>query len=137
MARTIQREKDRLNSELLRSALSDALENKKLLMTDDETSSTLTTFEAELRQDLQHAKATLTERNWKEAEGFFAGNAKKGGVVTLPPGLQYKVLTKGAGQVPSEDAVVCKYRAKLLDGKEVDSSDKQKNPPFCYDQWPS
>jgi len=129
MARTIQREKDRLNVELLRSAMSDALADKKLLMTDDEVNSTLKTFEAELRQDLQHARVMLAERNRKEAEAFFAENAKKDGVVTLPTGLQYKVLTKGTGEVPSvDDVVVCSYRGKLLDGTEIDGSDKQKGP---------
>jgi FKBP-type peptidyl-prolyl cis-trans isomerase len=130
MAHTIQQQKERLNVELLRGALLDALDGKKLMMADDEVSSTLKTFEAELRQDFQHAKKMLTERNKKEGEAFFAENAKKEGVVTLPTGLQYKVLAKGSGKVPTaDDVVVCNYRGTLLDGKEIDSSSKRLEPP--------
>jgi FKBP-type peptidyl-prolyl cis-trans isomerase len=130
MAHTIQQQKERLNVELLRGALLDALDGKKLMMSDDEVSSTLKTFEAELRQDFQHAKKMITERNKKEGEAFFAENAKKEGVVTLPTGLQYKILTKGNGKVPTaDDVVVCNYRGTLLDGKEIDSSSKRPEPP--------
>jgi FKBP-type peptidyl-prolyl cis-trans isomerase FklB len=129
MARTIQGQKERLNVELLRKALTDALAGNKLVMTDDEVSSTLKTFEAELKQDLDHARKMVAERNKREGEAFFAENAKKKGVVTLPSGLQYKVLAKGSGKVPSrEDTVLCNYRGTLLSGAEIDSSYKRKEP---------
>jgi FKBP-type peptidyl-prolyl cis-trans isomerase len=73
----------------------------------------------------------LTERNKKDSESFFAENAKKEGVVTLPTGLQYKILTKGSGKVPTaDDVVVCNYRGTLLDGKEVDNSSKRPEAPM-------
>ena len=52
-----------------------------------------------------------------------AENAKKPGVVTLPSGLQYKVITNGAGEKPTAtDEVVVKYEGKLIDGTIFDSS---------------
>jgi len=49
--------------------------------------------------------------------------------VTLPSGLQYKVLQAGNGQKPTEaDTVVCNYRGAFIDGTEFDSSYKRNQP---------
>lgn len=70
----------------------------------------------------------INMKNKKEGEDFLAANAKKEGVVTLPDGLQYKVLTQGTGEKPkATDRVVVKYEGKTLDGKVFDSSYKR-NP---------
>lgn len=59
----------------------------------------------------------------KAGERFLAENAKKAGVVSLPSGLQYKVLREGNGPVPKEnDRVVVKYEGRLIDGTVFDSS---------------
>jgi len=129
MARTIQRQKDSLNVELLRRALLDALDGGKLVMTDEEVAATLDGFEADLKKDLDHARGMMAARNRREGEAFLAENAKKPGVVTLAGGLQYKVLQAGDGKRPSaDDRVVCNFRSTLLDGKEIDSSAKRKQP---------
>jgi len=71
----------------------------------------------------------IGDKNRKAAETFVADNVKKDGVVTLPSGLQYKVLKKGSGKTPApDDTVVCNYRGTLLDGTEIDSSYKRKEP---------
>lgn len=58
-----------------------------------------------------------------------AGRARqsKDGVVELKSGLQYKVLTKGAGTVhPKVDTpCLCHYAGSLIDGTEFDSSYKR------------
>jgi FKBP-type peptidyl-prolyl cis-trans isomerase FklB len=53
-------------------------------------------------------------------------------VVTLPSGLQYKIITAGTGPKPTPaDTVVCNYRGTLINGKEFDSSYKRGQPtPF-------
>jgi len=49
--------------------------------------------------------------------------------VTLPSGLQYKILQQGTGPKPTAaDSVVCNYRGTLVDGKEFDSSAKHGQP---------
>lgn len=58
-----------------------------------------------------------------EGEAFLAENAKKEGVVTLPSGLQYKVLNAGTGATPkASDSVECYYEGRLIDGSVFDSS---------------
>lgn len=59
----------------------------------------------------------------EEGAAFLAENAKKEGVVTLPSGLQYKVLASGNGASPkASDSVECHYEGRLIDGSVFDSS---------------
>jgi FKBP-type peptidyl-prolyl cis-trans isomerase FklB len=61
--------------------------------------------------------------NKKEGDAFLAENKKKDGVVTLPSGLQYKIIKAAVGQKPTDDdTVLCQYRGTLLNGNEFDSS---------------
>jgi FKBP-type peptidyl-prolyl cis-trans isomerase FklB len=129
LARDLQRQKSSLNVDLLMRALTDALAGNKLSMTDEEVATMVKTFDVEQKQGLQHARMMLSERNMREGNAFFAENAKKEGVVTLPSGLQYKILKKGDGKTPTlEDVVLCNYTGKLLDGTEIDSSYKRNEP---------
>ena len=58
-----------------------------------------------------------------EGEAFLAQNAKNEGVVTLPSGLQYKVLKPGNGATPkASDSVECHYEGRLISGTVFDSS---------------
>jgi FKBP-type peptidyl-prolyl cis-trans isomerase FklB len=78
----------------------------------------------------QKALETKYAENKKAGEDFLAENAKKEGVITLPSGLQYKVITEGKGAVPADSNVVLvNYRGTLIDGTEFDSSYKR-NEPF-------
>lgn len=61
-----------------------------------------------------------------ESKKFFEENALKEGVITLPSGLQYKVLKSGEGEKPTEtDQVKVHYKGNLLDGTEFDNSEKR------------
>lgn len=74
-------------------------------------------------------KEKLYGANRTAGETFLAENAKKEGVVTLPSGLQYKVLTKGEGAVPTAtQKVKVNYEGHLIDGTEFDSSYKRNEP---------
>ncbi len=65
----------------------------------------------------------------KAGEEFLAKNGKNKDVVTTASGLQYKVLTKGTGDIPTaSDRVKVNYRGTLLDGTEFDSSYKRNEP---------
>ena len=69
------------------------------------------------------------ERQAAEGKAWLAENAKKEGVVTLPSGLQYKVITAGTGEKPkATDEVSVKYEGKLIDGTVFDSSYKRQDP---------
>lgn len=72
---------------------------------------------------------TLYGPNRKQGEDFLAANKTKDGVVTLPSGLQYKVITEGKGAVPTATSKVkVNYEGHLIDGTEFDSSYKRKQP---------
>ncbi len=64
---------------------------------------------------------------------FLAENAKKEGVVTLPSGLQYKVLEQGTGEVPGiDDKVQVNYEGRLVDGTVFDASAKHGDQPVTF-----
>ena len=57
---------------------------------------------------------------------FLSRNAKAGGIVTTPSGLQYQVLKAGKGPTPTdEDVAVVGYEGKLTDGTVFDQSTPQ------------
>ena len=63
-----------------------------------------------------------------EGEKFLAENKAKEGVVTTESGLQYKILTKGTGEIPADTSYVqVNYKGTLIDGTEFDSSYKCKD----------
>lgn len=63
------------------------------------------------------------EKNKQAGIAFLAENKKKPGVITLPDGLQYKIITEGKGNKPSDqDTVTVNYSGKLIDGTVFDSS---------------
>lgn len=65
----------------------------------------------------------------EEGEAFLAANKAKEGVVTLPSGLQYEVITEGTGKKPSAtDRVQCHYEGTLIDGTVFDSSIRRGEP---------
>lgn len=62
-------------------------------------------------------------------EAFLEANKQKAGVVTLPDGLQYKVIVEGTGAQPTDaDVVTVNYSGTLVNGKEFDSSYKRGEP---------
>jgi FKBP-type peptidyl-prolyl cis-trans isomerase len=67
--------------------------------------------------------------NKKKGEDFLAANKKKEGVVTLPSGVQYKVIKEGNGAIPADTSKVkVHYEGRTLEGKVFDSSYKRKEP---------
>jgi FKBP-type peptidyl-prolyl cis-trans isomerase len=109
--------------------LRDNLAGSKALLTDDEQKAVLQQLVTEVmaKQQAQAHEASAPAR--KEGEAFLAANKTKEGVVTLPSGLQYKILTAGTGPKPTaSDTVTCNYRGTLIDGTEFDSSYKAGKP---------
>jgi FKBP-type peptidyl-prolyl cis-trans isomerase FklB len=104
----------------------ETLEKKNVIDIDAAQEGVQTKAEAIQQKALEERYAD----NKKAGEDFLAENAKKEGVVTLPSGLQYKVITEGKGAIPADSNVVTvNYRGTLVDGTEFDSSYKR-NEPF-------
>jgi FKBP-type peptidyl-prolyl cis-trans isomerase len=109
--------------------LSDALAGKDLLMTQEEIAATMTALQGDVKQKHAIAAREAAEARQKQGEAFLAENAKREGVVTLPSGLQYKVVEMGDGKKPTEgDTVVCHYRGALVDGTEFESTTQRGAP---------
>ena len=102
--------------------LEDALAGKESVLDQKETHSAMTQLQ-------QQQGGQQGEINKKEGEAFLAENRSKGGVVTLPSGLQYKILKEGSGAVPSaKDKVTTHYHGTLIDGTVFDSSYERGQP---------
>jgi FKBP-type peptidyl-prolyl cis-trans isomerase FklB len=81
------------------------------------------------QQEMQAKAHDAAAGNMKIGEAFLAANKTKEGVVTLPSGMQYKILKEGTGPKPTaSDTVSCNYRGALINGKEFDSSYKRGEP---------
>ena len=121
---------------ILLRGVKDALAGGKTLLTDDEVKAVLTQLQTEVRTRQQEKMKVEQEKmkaaaevNKKEGSEFLAANKIKDGVVTLPSGLQYKILTEATGPKPAAtDTVTCNYRGTLISGTEFDSSYKRGQP---------
>jgi len=125
----LKKQTDNLDPAIVQRGMKDALSGNKMLMTEDEAKSAWTTFQVSMRKKQEQEAQQLADTNKKEGDAFLAENKTKTGVVTLPSGLQYKILTEGTGPKPAAtDSVVCNYKGTLLDGTEFDSSAKHGGP---------
>jgi len=114
---------------ILARGLRDAFSNSKTLLTEEEARAILVQLQNDVRKKQQELAQQLGEANKKEGSAFLEANKTKEGVVTLPSGLQYKVLQEGTGPKPAAtDTVVCNYRGTLLNATEFDSSYKRGQP---------
>jgi len=113
----------------LRGVMDATADSAHRLMSDSSVQATMMAFQQEMRaKRIENAKA-LGERNRIAEEAFLSGNAKKPSIITLPSGLQYKVLTEGTGKRPkATSTVTMNYVGKLLDGTEFDNSYKRGEP---------
>jgi FKBP-type peptidyl-prolyl cis-trans isomerase FklB len=114
---------------IVERGLKDALAGAKPLMTDEEAKTVMTEFRSEMMKKQQAEAQHAGDANKQAGQQFLAANKTKEGVVTLPSGLQYKILKEGTGPKPTAtDTVVCNYRGTLIDGTEFDSSYKGGEP---------
>ncbi len=131
MARNLKRQGIEADVDLVIKGLKDGLSGEKLLIPDEELRTIMGAFQHELTRRQLLALKVAAEDNSKKGEAFLAENKTKGGVVTLPSGLQYKILKAGDGKKPKEaDTVECHYRGTLIDGTLLDSSEAGKPATF-------
>ena len=129
IARGISRQGVDVDASAMARGLRDTLSGAKLLLTDDEAAAALKQLQdaVKTKQDAELQK--MGDANMKEGQEFLAANKTKDGVVTLPSGLQYKIITQGTGPKPTAaDTVVCNYSGTFINGTEFDSSYKRGQP---------
>ena len=121
---------DSINQQLAIEGFMASLQKNTSVMTNKQAEDL---FNAKRAANKAVKEEKLYGANRKAGEDFLAENAKKEGVVTLPSGLQYKVLTKGTGEKPqATDRVQVHYEGRLVDGTVFDASKKHGDKPLTF-----
>lgn len=111
-----------LDNAAFAQAVSDVMGGATTTMSDAEAQRTVSEF-----MQKQQAEAGKAVR--EAGEKFLAENAEKPGVVVLPSGLQYTVITEGTGAKPkATNRVKCHYEGTLTNGQVFDSSYRRGEP---------
>lgn len=118
-----------VNPEMLATGLKDALAGNQTLVSQQEIANTLANLQKQIITKREADFKAQAEQNKRTGEAFLQLNKTKAGVVTLPSGLQYKVVTQGNGIQPTDkDTVTVNYVGTLLNGQEFDSSYRRGKP---------
>jgi FKBP-type peptidyl-prolyl cis-trans isomerase FklB len=128
IANGTKRQSIEIDPDILAQGMKDFMAGKTL-MTDEEAIETLHQLQNEVQAKMEAERQEQGAANQKEGDTFLAANKAKEGVVALPSGLQYKVITQGTGPKPTaSDTVVCNYKGTLINGTVFDSSEKHGHP---------
>lgn len=101
----------------LNKGIADALKNNPTPLMDANTANM--TIQQKLQEYMAKKNAAVKE----EGRKFLAENKKQPGVVELPSGVQYKIISQGTGPKPLlEDTIVAHYKGTTLDGNVFDES---------------
>lgn len=120
---------ENLNIDDFAQALKDILSGKEAQVDEREAQRLVSEFIEAQEAKKQAAMAEKGKAARGEGEAFLAENAKKEGVITLPSGLQYTVISEGTGRKPkATDQVKCHYEGTLIDGTMFDSSIRRGEP---------
>ncbi len=112
-----------IDLDLIMKGMRDAFAGNQLLLSDGELRKAMMIYQKQAIQRMAKAKTADAENNKKEGDAFLAQNKGKQGVVTLPSGLQYRVIKNAEGKKPTgADTVDYNYRGTLVNGTEFDSS---------------
>ncbi len=129
MGRKLKAQGIETDPDVVARGVKDVMTKDKLLLSDKDIMDSLNTFTSYLRAKQGKDKLIAALDNRQEGEAFLAANKAKEGVVTLPSGLQYKILKAGTGRKPTDsDTVEYEYRGTLINGTEFDSSALAEKP---------
>jgi FKBP-type peptidyl-prolyl cis-trans isomerase FklB len=110
---------DKINTAMVKKAYDDVYNNKTLLISPEQCNMTI-------QKKIQNFMSQKANAEKEAGAKFLEANKKKPGVITLPSGLQYEIITKGTGPVPkATDTIKANYIGSLIDGKEFDNSYKR------------
>ncbi|MCC5015542.1 MULTISPECIES: FKBP-type peptidyl-prolyl cis-trans isomerase [Legionella] len=109
--------------------LQDGMSGGQLLLTEQQMKDVLNKFQKDLMAKRNAEFTKKAEENKAKGEAFMSQNKAKEGVVSLPSGLQYKIIQTGTGAKPAkDDTVTVEYTGKLIDGQVFDSTEKTGKP---------
>ena len=115
-----------INADMVAQGVKDGIAGKPSQLTEEDMKAVIADLNKEIQAKRAEQAKIQGEKNKKEGETYLTDNKGKPGVVTLPSGLQYKVIKEGAGKSPKVgDTAVVNYRGTLVNGEEFDSSYKR------------
>jgi FKBP-type peptidyl-prolyl cis-trans isomerase FklB len=118
-----------VQGESLLQGLKDGQAGAPPKLSEQEMNTSVAALQKRINEQREKAQAAELQKTAAAGSAFLAENGKKPGVTTTASGLQYKVLTPGAGRKPTaSDTVTVNYRGTLVDGTEFDSSYKRGQP---------
>ena len=123
MGESIKSARDEINLDVVMSGVYDAMSDDGSQLTEDQLKEHSVRFQRTMQEKENARRKEEIAKNIEEGKTFLEENKEKEGVVTLPSGLQYKILKKGSGKSPKKtDTVLAHYRGTLIDGTQFDSS---------------
>jgi FKBP-type peptidyl-prolyl cis-trans isomerase len=123
IGRNFKKEGFTINEKVFVQGMVDGLAGSKLKLSEKEFKSVLSGFQGDMRRKMAANHQEKSLQNRKKSDEFLAANAKNTDVVSLPSGVQYKIIKAGDGAKPTDaDTVQVNYRGSLLEGKEFDAS---------------
>lgn len=118
-----------VDTKVYAEGLQDGVNGTSPQLSEAQIQQVLADFQKDNIAKVQNELKQEADKNQKDGLEFLAKNKTEAGVVTTASGLQYKVVTKGTGPVPTaSDTVLVDYEGKLLDGKVFDSSYQRGQP---------
>jgi FKBP-type peptidyl-prolyl cis-trans isomerase FklB len=123
IGKSVKKQKLDINAAAFSAGFKDGQTDKPTQMTEEEIRQTLLALQTEMIEKQKAEMKVAAEKNKAEGDKFLATNKKQKGIITLPDGLQYRIVTEGKGETPkATDTVTTHYRGKLINGTEFDSS---------------
>lgn len=129
MGKNLKERQVNIDTTIFLQGLKDGLAGTNPLMSTEEIQQTIVALQKEIMVRRQAQIDSLKAKNKTAGDTFLAANRTKPGVVTLPDGVQYKIIQAGTGAQPTEtDIVTVHYIGTTIDGKEFDNSYKRGKP---------
>ncbi len=112
-----------VDQKFLMQGMKDVLADTTIVLSESEIDSTMNVLQREAEAALKEQQNAEGEKNRREGEAFLAENRTKDGVITLPSGLQYRILRTGTGPMPTiGQKAKCHYKGMFINGKEFENS---------------
>ena len=129
LGKNFKRQGIEINSTVMAKGIQDGMTGGTLLLTEQQMKDVLNAFQKDLMAKRTADFNKKAEENKAKGEAFLSQNKSKNGVVTLPDGLQYKIVKSSTGAKPAkEDTVTVEYTGRLINGDVFDSTDKTGKP---------